>query len=131
MKSVLVVLLSLTVFLNGFACCTIMNGTTQKVGIASQPTGAHVMVDNQPRGVTPLFVELKRKDTHIVRVEMEGYKPYEAVITRRVSGWVWGNIFFGGLIGLAVDAIAGSINKLEPEQVRADLNEDEPGSAGS
>jgi hypothetical protein len=34
---------------------------------------------------------------------------------------VWGNIVFGGIIGLAVDAITGGLYKLAPEQVSAQL----------
>ena len=52
---------------------------------------------------------------------MDGYLPFDATITRSTSGWVWGNIVFGGLIGLAVDAISGGLYKLKPEQVEAEL----------
>jgi hypothetical protein len=34
---------------------------------------------------------------------------------------VWGNIVFGGLIGLGVDAITGGLYDLSPEQVNAEL----------
>jgi hypothetical protein len=64
---------------------------------------------------------LTRKDNHIVRIELAGYKPYETTLTRKVSGWVWGNIVFGGLVGLAVDAIDGALYNLTPEQVSAAL----------
>lgn len=103
------------------SCATIMNGSTQKIGISSSPTGANVIVDNQPRGITPLFVDLKRKDTHLVRMEKPGFDLFETAITRHISGWVWGNIVFGGLIGLVVDAISGGIHRLEPEQIHATL----------
>ena len=56
-----------------------------------------------------------------VRIELAGYKPYETTLTRKVSGWVWGNIVFGGLIGLAVDAISGGLYNLTPEQVSGTL----------
>ena len=29
------------------------------------------------------------------------YQPFDMTLTRSVSGWVWRNIVFGGLIGLA------------------------------
>ena len=102
-------------------CATIMHGTGQDIGISSKPTGAQVFVDNQPKGTTPVAVDMKRKDKHIVRIEMEGYQPYEITIIRKTSGWVWGNIVFGGLIGLAVDAITGGLYKLNPEQVMGEL----------
>ena len=102
-------------------CATIMQGTTQSVGIASTPTGAAVTVDNVEKGRTPIVVELKRKDHHFVKIEMPGYMPYETTFTRSTSGWVLGNIVFGGLIGLAVDAMAGGLYKLTPIEINAVL----------
>jgi len=98
-----------------------MNGSTQNIGFSSAPTGATISVDNQAFGVTPAIVDLSRKNNHIVKIELENYQPFEATITRGVSGWVWGNIVFGGLIGLAVDAISGGLYKLSPEQIEAQL----------
>ena len=103
------------------ACATIMHGSGQDVGISSAPTGASVWIDNSEKGRTPLIFKLTRKDNHIVKIQMDGYQPFEATVTRSVSGWVWGNIVFGGLIGLAVDAISGGIYKLTPEQVSGSL----------
>ena len=99
------------------ACATIMHGTNQEVGLSSTPTNARVIVDNKPMGNTPVVAKLARKDNHIVRFELDGYQPFEATLTRRTSGWVWGNIVFGGLIGLAVDAMSGGLYKLTPEQI--------------
>ena len=103
------------------SCASIIHGTHQDVGISSNPTGAQVSVDGQVKGATPVVANLTRKDNHIVRIELAGYKPYETTLTRKVSGWVWGNIVFGGLIGLAVDAINGALYNLSPEQVSAAL----------
>lgn len=103
------------------SCASIIHGTHQDVGISSNPTGAQVSVDGQVKGATPVVANLTRKDNHIVRIELAGYKPYETTLTRKVSGWVWGNIVFGGLIGLAVDAINGALYNLTPEQVSAAL----------
>ena len=107
-------------------CASVINGNSQKIGISSEPTGAMVCVDQQQRGPTPIFVDLARKDTHIVRVEMQGYKPHETTLTRHASGWVWGNLALGGLIGFGVDAASGGIYRLEPEQVHAQLVPLEP-----
>jgi hypothetical protein len=103
-------------------CATIMQGSgSQGIGFASTPTSAKVTVDNQERGTTPTVVSLSRKDTHLVRIELSGYQPYETTLTRSVSGWVWGNLVFGGIPGLAVDAISGGLYKLSPEQVNGML----------
>lgn len=103
------------------ACGTIIHGTRQDVGVSSTPTGAQVVVDNMPLGQTPVVAKLTRKDNHVIRITMPGYQTFETNVTRSLSGWVWGNIVFGGLIGLAVDAITGGLYKLRPEQVTGTL----------
>jgi hypothetical protein len=103
------------------ACATIMHGTSQQIGINSQPTGATVVVDSQSLGVTPIVAKLARNKVHRVTVTMPGYQPFEMVTTRKTSGWVWGNIVFGGLIGLAVDAGTGGLYDVRPDQVAAQL----------
>ena len=103
------------------ACASIMHGSTQEVSIASAPTGAKVLVDGVAAGVTPFVADLKRKDKHVIRIEMDGYEPFELPLRRSTSGWVWGNLVFGGIPGLAVDAITGGLYKLEPTQVNASL----------
>lgn len=102
-------------------CSTIMDGSSQEIGFSSNPTNALVTIDGKTAGRTPLTESLKRKNTHKVVMTLEGYHPYEMTLTKKSNGWVWGNIVFGGLIGLAVDAATGSLYKLTPEQVSADL----------
>lgn len=51
----------------------------------------------------------------------------KSYINRMVSGWVAGNIVFGGLIGLAIDAASGGMYKLSPEQVDARLDGERAG----
>jgi hypothetical protein len=103
------------------ACATIIQSPKQEVAIASTPTGATVSIDRVEKGTTPLVTKLSRKETHVLRIELAGYQPYEATLTRKLSGWVWGNIVFGGLVGLAVDAVTGSMYRLSPGQVSAAL----------
>lgn len=103
-------------------CATIMHGTTQSIGISSNPSDADVWVDNQFVGSTPMIVNMSRKNNHIVTIALEGYHPYEAVFSKQLSGWVFGNVVFGGIIGLAVDVISGGIYRLTPEQVQAEMH---------
>jgi len=104
-------------------CGTIIHGTTEQVGVTSSPSGATVEIDNTKIGETPLIQELSRKDSHSVKITMAGYESYELIINRNVSGWAWGNIVFGGLIGLVVDATTGGMYKLNPNEVNAQLSE--------
>jgi hypothetical protein len=110
-----------TIVALSYGCATIMQGSSQSIGISSTPTGASIAVNGMPYGSTPAVVSLSRKDHHIVRLDLDGYQPFEATLSRGVSGWVAGNIIFGGLIGLAVDAITGGMYKLTPDQIAASL----------
>jgi predicted small secreted protein len=103
------------------ACASIMHGTSQDVGISSSPTGASVTVDNSMKAQTPFVAKLSRKDNHIIRVAADGYAPADLTLTRSTSGWVWGNVVFGGIIGLAVDAMTGGLYNLSPEQLTTTL----------
>jgi hypothetical protein len=103
-------------------CASIMHGTKQDIGIASSPTGAKVVVDNGAPSTTPYVAKLSRKDNHIVKLTLDGFAPAELTLTKSVSGWVWGNLVFGGLIGLAVDAISGGLYNLTPDQLQTALS---------
>jgi hypothetical protein len=94
-------LLSLSAILALTACASLMHGTSQDIGISSSPTGATLSVDNQSTGQTPYIAHLSRKDNHVVELDLPGYAPAEMTLTRKTSGWAWGNIVFGGIIGLA------------------------------
>jgi hypothetical protein len=105
-------------------CGTVVNGTTESVVISSEPEGAMITVDNQPRGPTPNTVELSRKAIHTVQLQKPGYVPYTATINQSSSNWVWGDVLFGGILGFLVDAASGGMYDLQPTQVSAQLRED-------
>lgn len=57
-------------------CATAINGTTQRVAVASNPPGAQVYLRDAPVGVTPAFVDVPRRDPDLqLRLEKEGYEP--------------------------------------------------------
>lgn len=103
------------------SCGTIIHGSKQDISISSNPSSALVTINNQEIGKTPITTNLSRKDHHTVKIELAGYLPYETKLTRKVDGWIAGNIIFGGIIGLAVDAITGGMYKLTPDQIQAEL----------
>jgi hypothetical protein len=105
------------------ACATIMNGSNQPVMIGSTPNGARILVNGIGHGTTPMSANLSRNTAHVIRIEADGYQPYELQLTRGVSGWVAGNIIFGGIPGLVVDLVTGSLYNLSPAQLQAHLHE--------
>lgn len=109
-------------FLN--SCATIINGTSQQINITSTPIDAKVFVDDQELGKTPYVAKLKRKDNHIVKIELEGYKTEVITLNGETSGWFIGNCLFGGLIGMGIDAITGAMYRLEPKEISKSLEKD-------
>ena len=102
-------------------CATIVNGTMQKVGVSSTPPGATVLIDNLQRVVTPASILLVRDESHTFLFKKEGYQDDSFVITSDTSGWVWGNVIIGGLIGAAVDLSTGAARKLSQDSVHVTL----------
>lgn len=121
MKSLNLLLLTILSLASLSSCATIMNGPTQPISICSNPTDADVWLDNSYVGNTPMLLNLSRNSEHIVRIELPGYQPQVITFSRKVSKWVIGNLVFGGVIGLAVDAISGGLYVLTPEQVQAEM----------
>lgn len=110
------------------ACGTIVNGSRQDVSVSSYPSGALLKVDGMGVGTTPIILDLEREDDYTLRLELAGYVPYDILIRSKVSGWVVGNLIFGGIPGLVVDLITGGMYRLTPEQVMAELNDNGTGA---
>ena len=104
-------------------CASIIHGTKQDVRVLSSPSGAVVRVNlNNMATTTPGVVTLDRKETgYVLTFEKEGYKPVEVSIRRTVDGWLFGNILFGGLIGIIIDFVSGSAYRLTPDEVQVAL----------
>ena len=107
------------------SCATIVNGTSQQVSITSTPIEAKVTIDDKELGKTPMIAKLKRKDNHIVKIELEGYKTEVITLDGETSGWFFGNCLFGGIIGMGIDALTGGMYRLEPEEIKQSLQKDE------
>lgn len=113
-------------------CASIVCGTSQKVHIDSEPRGAKIFVNDEAKGVTPKTLAIKRKAAPaVVRLEKEGYEPEEEHIGQEFNWWYAGNILFGGLIGVVVDAVDGAMWKLDKEDIYAELRLSDGRSATS
>ena len=119
-KTILIATLSISLLLP--SCASIVSGSKQNINFNSTPEGAIVWVDNVNLGVTPVTAKLERsKKDQKVKIELQGYKPYELTLTRKTNGWIWGNILFGGIIGIIVDSSSGAMYRLTPDQIEAQL----------
>lgn len=121
-KSFVSILLAFTCLFLATGCCTIIHGPRQAVGITSSPSGAEVTLNGQSFGKTPVIAKLRRDINHIVKLELPGHDAYETTIIKHIDVWIWGNLISGGVIGLVVDALTGSLYKLNPGQVEANFS---------
>ena len=79
-------------------CATSMNGSMQRVAVASDPPGAQVFIDEEPVGVTPAYLELDGRDGDLaLRFEKDCYQETVLPVPRRTSKWVAGNLLFAGM----------------------------------
>lgn len=112
----------ITIALLFSSCASIVSGSKQNINFNSTPSGATVLVDDVNLGVTPVIAQLERiKKNQKVKIELQGYKPYELILNRKTNGWIWGNILFGGIIGIIIDASSGAMYRLTPDQIEAQL----------
>jgi hypothetical protein len=119
-KTFLLAGLSITLLLP--SCASIVSGSKQNINFNSTPSGATVWVDDVNLGVTPVIAQLERiKKNQKVKIELQGYKPYELILNRKTNGWIWGNILFGGIIGIIIDASSGAMYRLTPDQIEVQL----------
>ena len=64
-----------------------------------------------------------KPETYTLSFSKEGYKPVDITVRGSVNGWYFGNVIFGGLIGLlAVDPATGAMYTLQPKEVAATLD---------
>jgi len=109
------------------SCATIVKQGSQSVAISSQPSGLDFVVKDSEgntvgSGKTPTSVKLGtgngyfKPATYTIQTKRGAKVVGEQTITSTISGWYFGNILFGGLIGLVVvDPLTGAMYSLPKE----------------
>lgn len=98
-------------------CATITKGSGQSVTVLTDPNGAQCKLDRSGMTLaivnpTPGSVQVeKSKDTITIRCSKEGFLETAGTLDSEVQGMTFGNILFGGIIGVAVDASSGAMNQ--------------------
>lgn len=124
-KSQIVVMLAVVFFLNG--CASIVGKGMYPVTINSHPDEATILIKDENgkqmyKGKTPTTVTLSPGEAYFhpkkytIVFSKDGYEEQTTEIRADISGWYFGNILFGGLIGLLiVDPLTGKMWKLPTE----------------
>jgi len=98
-------------------CGYIQHGSTQKVFIDTQPSGARISVDGRPY-TTPVDLELERVRHHTVTAETKAGAP---IATHIRSETQWTIQLFDFLVtpivGNIVDGVTGGDSELVPAQL--------------
>lgn len=102
-------------------CATIINGTSQKIQVTSDPPGATVQVDEKSSYTTPVKLRLERRRDHALIFSKEGYQDQTVKLIHVISEVVAGNTLLGGPLGWVFDIFAGTQYKLLPNPVHAEL----------
>jgi len=121
-KTALMLALSSLVALSG--CASIVSKSQYNVAVNSVPEGADFLIKDKSgrkvhSGRTPQTVSLNsdagffQGQTYQVDLSKEGYANTSTTLDSSINGWYWGNILFGGLVGLLiVDPATGAMWKL-------------------
>ncbi len=106
-------------------CATVVQGTTQKIKVSSDPPDAIVQVDGKIAGTTPVKLKLKTHSDHVLVFTKDGYKEEKVTLLRVVGSAVCGNIFMWGVVGWAIDGLTASQYRLKPGKVHVELKKQE------
>lgn len=114
MRETLAILVSAALALSG--CASIMKGSSQSINVATPPTTGALCNLSSKEGswslTSPGSVMVEKSNEDIqVRCTKAGWQDAVAAIPSSFQGWTVGNIIFGGIIGLGVDAATGAINE--------------------
>ncbi len=69
-------------------CATLAHGVRQTIDIDSEPSGASVLVDEKPAGVTPVSLKVWRLSTPTLRIQKDGFVTEVVRLKRHASGWL-------------------------------------------
>lgn len=117
MRIALCIILLGWLFLAG--CASIVSKTDSTTYFETNPEKARCVLHGQDfkRVVnTPDSIALPAGAAPItVSCSADGFRPTTAVLDTKIDGWIFGNILFGGVIGLAMDAARGAGFKYPPK----------------
>lgn len=106
-------------------CATIVSKTSYPVSIDSDPAGAHISITDKKgkeiyKGVTPTAIRLNSGAGFFSRAEYQvrffanGYDEKVIPVSFKLNGWYFGNIAFGGVLGmLVIDPASGAMWRIE------------------
>ena len=117
-------------------CASIVGKSSETVRLDSNLDDVEVTVKNRAgfpvyKGNAPTSVILSKKagffsgETYSISAHKKGYHPQNIQLDTGVSGWYWGNILLGGLVGmLIVDPLTGSMWTFDESTIYLDMQKE-------
>ena len=93
-------------------CATILQGPMEKVKFDSKPSGATLYVNGLKMGRTPRMVVFSRFQHPRVRLELEGFEPYEFKMGNNGQWTAMEVDMFCGYFPIIIDVLTGSLYQL-------------------
>lgn len=125
--------LALAALLGMSSCASIVSKSRYPVAISSVPPGASVSITDRNgkevfTGVAPTAATLKSgagyfsKATYQLKFSSPGYDDKTMTLEADLNGWYFGNLLFGGLIGLLiVDPATGAMYRISEKEMQGVL----------
>lgn len=138
MKTLLVVMVAaLSVCLSG--CASIVSSSNKTLPIMTQPDDATCEIIDMATGntisraKTPQNAILSasagffQRAKYNIKLSKDGYIPYETQLDAGINGWYFGNIVFGGILGiLIIDPATGAMWKINDDNINVKLYPNTP-----
>lgn len=114
-------------------CASIVSKSRWPFSVMTKPSAASVVITNKKgvevyNGRTPMATRLKSGSSYFgpekykIVISKEGYETMVFEVKCTINGWYFGNIVFGGLIGMViVDPITGAMYRLKSEGITETL----------
>lgn len=134
MKKIIISLTCFAFILTLSNCATIVSKSIYPLSINSSPSEAKIVVTDKSGkevyvGQTPAVVDLKAgsgyfgKAQYYVKFEKSGYDSKTVPVNFKLDGWYFGNLLFGGFIGLlVVDPLTGAMYKIDKDFLNETLS---------
>ena len=115
-------------------CASIVSKTSYPISINSNPNGAIVSITNKKgdevfKGKSPITATLNSGDgffakaRYQVKISSNGYAEQIIPVTFKLNGWYFGNLLFGGFLGmLIIDPATGAMWALDTPPINVTLN---------
>ena len=123
MRNIHIITASLLLLLT--SCASILTGSSRSVLFESNPSGAIIFVNGMEQGTTPATIKVEADDK--VDFRLENYRERVVIMDSDFNLVAIINGF--SIIGWGIDALTGSLKRVNTKYVKVDLEQSSDGNA--